>query len=327
MNTDTVSQLLTVGCRLPAAASDLPVVRKTGPATEQGKAVVAWNARTHGIRSLRPVVPGLERVEDWQDHRESLLVSLAPVGSMECALAERVALALWRLNRVARYETEAISLAQESVVADCVEDRLADPRCEPGWHHPEDLIREAVALDRVHDLLQQLASLPDEAPVKSGDADRFLWHLAEQVGKDCDPRRLVLPAIAAALSQEDPEAELEQYGSWTAADVRHCAHALAAKAGARPAAFFKSAERALRPDLARARDQADAAAAELDRLSRQRILPSDADREKICRYEAHISRELYRALHELEAMQVRRSGGTVPLARVEVHGVPESNGA
>lgn len=47
---------------------------------------------------------------------------------------------------------------------------------------------------------------------------------------------------------------------------------------------------------------------------------SDAEVQKLQRYEAHLERVLYRALHELEAMRQRRKGGQAPLARVEVHG-------
>jgi len=37
------------------------------------------------------------------------------------------------------------------------------------------------------------------------------------------------------------------------------------------------------------------------------------DAEKIARYEAHLSRGLYKAMHDLEALQARRLGGSAPL--------------
>src|SRR5215211_4557786 len=88
-------------------------VIKGGPATQEGKEVVSWNATRHGIRSPAPVVPGIERVEDWEEHREGVLESLSPEGHLEGVLAERVALLSWRLNRVTRYETETITLSQQ----------------------------------------------------------------------------------------------------------------------------------------------------------------------------------------------------------------------
>jgi hypothetical protein len=43
---------------------------KGGPATQEGKDVVKWNATRHGISSPKPVVPGLEKQEDWETHLE-----------------------------------------------------------------------------------------------------------------------------------------------------------------------------------------------------------------------------------------------------------------
>ena len=51
-----------------------------------------------------------------------------------------------------------------------------------------------------------------------------------------------------------------------------------------------------------------------------RLLPHPLDIDKIIRYEAHLSRQLYQALHALEAMQAERRGQSAPLLRVFVHG-------
>src|SRR5215208_7279213 len=89
-----------------------------GPNTEEGKAVVRWNATRHGISSPQPVVPGLENTEDWESHLEGIMENLSPVGHLEVTLAERVALLSWRLHRVTRYETETIAISQEQVEDD-----------------------------------------------------------------------------------------------------------------------------------------------------------------------------------------------------------------
>src|SRR5215208_7268598 len=106
---------------------------KGGPATQEGKEVVKWNAVQHGIRSPAPVVSGVEKEVDWEVHRDGMLESLSPEGHLELVLAERVALLLWRLHRVIRYETESIALFQEKA-----EDDLADKRrFESGPDHPD----------------------------------------------------------------------------------------------------------------------------------------------------------------------------------------------
>jgi hypothetical protein len=52
---------------------------KGGPATQQGKEVVKWNATRHGISSPKPVVPGLEKQEDWETHLEGIMENLSPL--------------------------------------------------------------------------------------------------------------------------------------------------------------------------------------------------------------------------------------------------------
>jgi selenocysteine lyase/cysteine desulfurase len=64
---------------------------------------------------------------------------------------------------------------------------------------------------------------------------------------------------------------------------------------------------------------------ELSRDVAERILPDDETLQKIARYEAHLSRQLYHALHELENLQkYRTTGEGTPLARVDVQGLPGS---
>jgi hypothetical protein len=112
---------------------------KGGPATEEGKQVVKWNAVQHGIRSPAPVVPGVEKTEDWEDHRDGVLESLSPEGHLELVLAERVALLSWRLNRVTRFETSTIALFQEKMEDDLADKRRFGSSYVLGPSHPEDV--------------------------------------------------------------------------------------------------------------------------------------------------------------------------------------------
>ena len=63
------------------------------PTTEAGKAVSALNSIQHGILAQTAAIPGVERLEDWQAHRQGLIDSLAPEGALELCLAERAAVA------------------------------------------------------------------------------------------------------------------------------------------------------------------------------------------------------------------------------------------
>ena len=55
-------------------------------------------------------------------------------------------------------------------------------------------------------------------------------------------------------------------------------------------------------------------------MSRERLLPRVELLEKVACYEAHLQRGLYKAMHELEALQIRRLDGAAPLARLDVQG-------
>src|SRR3954462_11253132 len=83
------------------AANRQNAQHSTGPRTQQGKAVASRNNTRHGLRATTPVIPRLESPEDWAQHREATIASLAPDNILEASLAERVALILWRLDRVA----------------------------------------------------------------------------------------------------------------------------------------------------------------------------------------------------------------------------------
>ena len=91
---------------------------RTGSRTPAGKAIVATNAIRHGVFAKVPVVPGLESESDWEAHRQGVLESLVPTTHLEYALAERAALLLWRVHRVARYEAECTRIDQEEIDED-----------------------------------------------------------------------------------------------------------------------------------------------------------------------------------------------------------------
>src|SRR5918998_1058817 len=126
-----------------------------GPKTQAGKEVARWNATRHGIRSPAPVVPGLEKAEDWEAHRVGMLESLSPEGHLEFVLAEQVALLSWRLYRIIHYETESIALYQEKMEDDLAWVRRLDDYVR-GPEHPEDVRRELESARTKQRLLKRL---------------------------------------------------------------------------------------------------------------------------------------------------------------------------
>ena len=295
-------------------------MNKGGPATEEGKEVVRWNAARHGIRSPAPVVPGIEKAEDWEAHGEGVLESLKPEGHLETVLAERVALLSWRLHRVTRYETESIALSQESLEEALAQKRRYSASIAEGIH-PEDVRGAYESAKKTQRLLKKLPTLPDDKRLSPEDADSLLWAVWGQVDEDVEMNELEIPGVPEAL---DMETISEYEVTWTVSLVRAGISVMAEVAGEDSEKLLEAATEHARVQVARTKYRAEEVERKLENMSRERLLPDDKTLEKVSRYEAHLSRQLFKAMHELEALQTRRQGGTAPLARLDVDGLPES---
>jgi hypothetical protein len=293
---------------------------KGGPATQEGKEVVKWNATRHGIRSPAPVVPGVEKKGDWEDHRDGVLESLSPEGHLELVLAERVALLSWRLNRVTRFETLTIALSQEKM-----EDDLADKRrfgsYVLGPSHPEDVrgaLQDALRAQRLN---KRFPKLPDDKGLSGPDAASILDLVWGQVDEEVEAEEVQMPeAIPEWASLEEYMAE---WDGWTVSLVRECISAIASAAKEDEEELIESATERARLEIISAKSAAERVEQDLARMSRERLLPDEKTLEKVSRYEAYLSRLFHKTLHELEALQVRRAGGAAPLARLDVDGLAE----
>ena len=110
----------------------------------------------------------------------------------------------------------------------------------------------------------------------------------------------------------------------TVEGVRGCIESIARAANQDPERLLETATETARLDAVSSKMKAEEVEVEIDVMRRERILPDNKTLEKIARYEAHLSRQLYQALHELENLQKHRTTGEgVPLARVDVQGLPE----
>ncbi len=109
--------------------------------SHESRANPAEIASRNGIFSTDPVIEGVETLDEWVSHRETVVRELCPVGKLESAYAERAALFLWRLDRVIRYEITATEFDLNGVFAEFI----------VALNHPE-LSRdrsEAVTIEKV----------------------------------------------------------------------------------------------------------------------------------------------------------------------------------
>ena len=99
----------------------------TGPRTEAGKAASSANALSHGLTAASTVVLPEEDTDAFERLRQGVIADLEPAGALQEALAQRVAVLLWRLDRATRLETELFVHGQLAMLRS-----RADQALDPG---------------------------------------------------------------------------------------------------------------------------------------------------------------------------------------------------
>ena len=104
-------------------------MQSTGPRTAAGKAASSSNAVQHGILSRHLILPGESR-DEFDLLLQQLITEQQPVRTLEQALVERMAGALWRHRRLVAAETAQLQLQQTRQAA--LQPRAADvlSRCQ-----------------------------------------------------------------------------------------------------------------------------------------------------------------------------------------------------
>lgn len=290
---------------------------KGGPVTESGKAVARLNGVVHGLRAIVPVIT-TERQEEWDLHRAGIVDELSPMGALEMELTERVALLLWRLRRVARYETDAISGDQADAEEDHVQhERLFGhtERFVSTW--PSDMRGEIKDLAARARALKRLATMPDDTRVRSDDVRGILYsfdHAASRHDKEFTFENVSLPGIP-------DDCDLDDAPNLMAAQLRAGIVNIAKAVQVAPEELTEEVLYELESDVRGTKYRLEVADKKVARMRATRALPNEKTLDRIMRYEAHLHRQLVQTLRELEAMQSRRAGQSTPLARLDVSGI------
>lgn len=287
----------------------------------------ALNTYRHGIQSEH--IPAHER-DAYAAHVQALRESLGVVNYLEARLADRAALALWRLGRVARYEAALASYERREVVQTIEEGkeygrgasvtkaylRLEALTYETGAAHRQDpglSEREAQRLEGCAAAFDTWAA--------GGEVGELDGNTAAKVGEKLARLLLAGEASAAqmvrAMMGRAPrrgEADSVQDGDWEyePGELPGLLAFARQRWGRLAGLLFGKLADAERREAQNIRTaQREAEDTERDALNLA-ALPDGKTLEKIARYEAHLERGLYRALHELEAMRRTRAGQDTP---------------
>lgn len=285
------------------AANRANAEKSTGPTSEDGKTRSAQNSRTHGLLSLVPVLPGVERAEDWEAHRSGIVDALQPEGHLEEILTDRIALQAWRLGRVVRYERDSTANALETVEKDYANSKRYESLGDLlSPFHPDD-VRGLLEMHReMRRLLEELPMMPKDRTLSGEEASSIINAVAEAAGVNANDLEYEgFPGDVA----------LEDFAGWTADLVLRAVDTVARAGNISRDEVLREALDAAGREVFSAEQKAREMEAELRRLTLRRILPGTELLEKLTRYESHLERSLYRALHELQRLQAARLGGNV----------------
>ena len=275
------------------AANRQNAQKSTGPRTQAGKAIASRNNARHGLYSSAPVIPRLESAAAWEAHRAATCSSLNPANPVEEALVERIALLLWRLGRVNRYEQNVTARAQNEAPDDLAaeyEDTDTDVA------H----IREQYAAARgCHRAFTRFHQLREDARMSGQDADHILGTVGNQV-KGFDVDAFAVPGLI------DADQCIADLPGWTVARIRQFVDAIAEATGRDADKLIQEATAAAGEWHARERAAYRDLDRELHHLRRERTLPQDTRLDNVIRYENHVDRQLNRALTQLRQMQRHR---------------------
>lgn len=294
-----------------------------GPKTSEGKAVAKMNALAHGMRSPAPVIPG-EDAGEWERHYAGIVEALAPAGAVESALADRVALLLWRMERVARYETAMVGASVVDAERDYEQGEEEKQQYTPGATYRytpntpgecREAIRDAAANVR---LLKHLDTRRADEEIAAGEIATMLREGGKGAGyrttvADFDPDAVRYPTLGEGQDWDD-------YDTGTVGELRECFALLAVASGVPVGDLVGAAILHYEIEGRGAKLRLEEVECELARMGARRMLLPAADLDKVQRYEGHLHRQMIQTLRELEAMQERRRGGAAPLARLDVSG-------
>lgn len=290
-----------------AEANRRNALKSTGPKTPEGKARASKNNLRHGVLVAGPVIREMERTEEWDAHVSGVRSSLEPVGYLEEVLVDRAALLLWRMGRVARFERDSITAGVARVERDVEEDtKFSTKRVDPYV-----LKLQTERASRAVRIFSRLEEAQADEPVDPEDAEAVLFYLEDNCAsalEDEEGNSLVVP-IPGVPDDEDERADFD---AWTVGLLQGAVAAYGRATGRKPEGMLSPAWGSAVMEKNKADKGLEDHRTVVARKKAERLLLDEKVMDRVLRYETTMERAFLRTLHELERLQVRRAGGSVP---------------
>ena len=300
-------------------------IRSTGPKTARGKRVVARNAIKHGFLAREVVIAtgdGEETLEEFHTLIERLWDYYEPLGVVEESLVQTIATCWWRKARVIRAENGEIRRRLDTVAVDRA-------------FRSSDRVNLDLLLMKMDLSLYRAGNRADET-VSTGDR----WTAMQGAQSNLRGHRSGLAYLSALLQKAKNEFAIDGYISekirkeiflafcfWDCLFALTCLYAGPSETKGEgqttePLDDKQVAKRyaevvALIDNQLEMVNVFEGYALEREKLkgnaeARSFSLPPAEATDKLLRYEAHLDRQLYRAMDQLERVQRQRRGENVP---------------
>jgi hypothetical protein len=309
----------------PVALTDpAPAILESKGRTPEGSKTSRLNAVKHGI--LSGVIPDFEK-EAYTLHVSSVFEDYNPQGYLENRLCERIASSLWRLQRLERHETAIVARDTAQAVK-----RLREKSVFSDWDGAAEFVERDAdhaqdALEQAREALEFMRGGLENARGQNGDViSTWLCAFTDMAQRGTSIYQKADDKLDRALVKLGCEDGYTEAGELLTFEL---AHPLVTASHRSP--FYQRKAPSVLEDwqgyitvleervsyLERVLEPVNASQPHTQALA---SVPHESNTDKIAKYEAHLERGLYKALHELEALQDKRNGKAAPLARLEVHG-------
>ena len=309
-----------------ALTTPAPAILEGKGRTIEGSMISRLNAVKHGI--LSEVVPDFEK-DAYALHVANVFEDYNPQGYLETRLCERIASSLWRLQRLERHETAIIArdtaTAMKAVNNKKIEPSYMNPRSEP--YDKDSLEYELESTQKALEMMRR--GLDSMRLEKKEALFVWLWAFWELADKTLPKWRKAERTLEKALkttgcTDEWTDPEAHPYLTFemvhpAVTSLGQCIQGWLNVGGVLEPGEWQWFQDRLEVRVNWLQSQLEQIQNLETHAAALAGIPHESNTDKIAKYEAHLERGLYKALHELEALQDRRNGKNAPLARVEVH--------
>jgi len=283
--------------------------QKGGVKTQEGKAIVKYNALKHGLLAKEAVITvgeGAESPEEFNALLGDLKTQLNPMGTLEEMLVEKVVVAYWRLRRAYKYEVGLI----RNELDNATDDYYSGETASSGYKEQKTDYEIDQEIER------------DKEAIESWKQDKRDFTKMHKKGKPLEEiydwgenwewlEEKVKYLVVGDEEYEgfDPESlrkSLNTNAGWSDEQIWQ--------------AHIELCDEKIneyKKEIADLEKQKQKNQLKLQVIRKLGNIPSKNELDRLLRYEGAIERQLYKALNQLERLQRLRAGDNVP-APVEV---------